>query len=295
MSVSEMANLTKSEYEKYITIEGMKIRYLVKGAGSPVLLLHGYAYFLETWDFNLRPLSQHYQVYAMDLPGHGLSDKPDVAYNIFFFTKFVTDFMQALGLEHASLIGHSMGGQISLSVAINFPRKVDKLVLETAAGLSHDVSLLHKICSLPVLGSADTKESPIKTALGQRMKREFYNPDFVAKEIVDLSYQFMQQMPETRRVLLSILHHSVTADGLRPEVVMVDRLHLVKSPALLIHGAQDAIHPVEMSQNACRLIPNARLKVIDQCGHCPHIEKAAEFNEAVISFLEANEPGYLSA
>lgn len=295
MNVSEMANLTKSEYEKYITIEGMKIRYLVKGAGSPVLLLHGYAHFLETWDFNLRPLSEHYQVYAMDLPGHGLSDKPEVTYNIFFFTRFVIDFMQALGIEHASLVGHSMGGQISLNVAINFPQKVDRLVLETAAGLSHDVSLLHKMCSMPVLRSTDTQDSPIKTALGRRMKREFYNPDFVAKEIVDLSYRFMEQMPETRRVLLSILHHSVTADGLRPEVVMVDRLHLVKSPALLIHGAQDAIHPLEMSQNACRLIPNARLKVIDQCGHCPHIEKAAEFNEAVISFLEANEPGYLSA
>jgi len=294
MSVSEMANLTKSEYEKYITIEGMKIRYLVKGAGSPVLLLHGYAHFLETWDFNLRPLSQHYQVYAMDLPGHGLSDKPGVAYNIFFFTRFVIDFMQALGIEHAGLIGHSMGGQISLNVAVNFPGKVDSLVLETAAGLSHDVSLLHKICSLPVLGSADTRESPIKTALGQRMKREFYHPDFAAREIVDLGYRFMEQMPETRRVLLSILHHSVTADGLRPEVVMVDRLHLVKSPALLIHGAQDEIHPVELSQNACCLIPNARLKVIGECGHCPHIEKAAEFNEAVISFLKANQPSSLS-
>jgi pimeloyl-ACP methyl ester carboxylesterase len=295
MNVSEMEDLTKSEYEKYITVDGMKIRYLVRGAGSPVLLLHGYAHFLETWDFNLRPLSEHYQVYAVDLPGHGLSDKPEVAYNLSFFTRFVINFMQALGIEHASLIGHSIGGLISLNVVINFPEKVDRLVLETAAGLSHDVSLLHRMCSMPVLGSADTKESPIKTALEHRMKREFYNPDFVAKEIVDLSYQFMQQMPETRRVLLSILHHSVTADGLRPEVVMVDRLHLVESPALLIHGVQDAIHPPELSQNACRLIPNARLKVIDQCGHCPHIEKAAEFNEAVISFLEANEPGYLSA
>jgi len=293
MNVVGTENLIDREYEKFITVDGMKIRYLLKGAGSPVLLLHGYAHFLETWDFNLRPLSQHYQVYAMDLPGHGLSDKPDIAYNIFFFTKFVINFMQALGIEHASLIGHSMGGQISVNVAINFPEKVDRLVLETSAGLSHDVSLLHKICSLPVLGSADTKESPIETALGQRMKREFYHPDFAAREIVDLSYRFMEQMPETRRVLLSILHHSVTASGLRPEVVMVDRLHLVKSPTLLIHGAQDEIHPLELSQNACRLIPSARLKVINECGHCPHIEKAAEFNEVVISFLKANEPGSL--
>jgi len=109
--------------------------------------------------------------------------------------------------------------------------------------------------------------------------------DFVAKEIVDISYRFTQ-MPEAKRVMLSMLRHSVTADGLRPEVVMADRLHLVKSPTLLIHGVQDEIHPLELSQNTCRLIPNAKLKVTDQCGHCPHIEKAAEFNEAVIAFLE---------
>jgi 4,5:9,10-diseco-3-hydroxy-5,9,17-trioxoandrosta-1(10),2-diene-4-oate hydrolase len=283
-----MENSIESEYEKYITVEGMKIRYMVKGAGSPLLLLHGFGEFLESWDLNIRPLSEHYQVYAMDLPGHGLSDKPDVAYNLFFFTKFITNFMQALGIEHASLIGHSMGGHISLSVAINFSEKVDSLVLETSAGLSNDVSLLRKACSIPVLGSADTKESMEKIALEQRIKREFYNPDFVAKEMVDMSYRFMQ-MPEAKRVMLSMLHHAVTPDGLRPEVVMTDRLHLVKSPTLLIHGAQDEIHPLELSQNACRLIPNVRLQVIDECGHCPHIEKAAEFNEAVIAFFSLKE------
>ncbi len=163
-NISEMGNL-ESQYEKYITVEGTKIRYIVEGAGPPLLLLHGYGEFLESWDLNLRPLSQHYQVYAMDLPGHGLSDKPKVAYNLSFFTRFMTNFMQALGIEHASLIGHSMGGHISLSVAINFPKKVDSLVLETSAGLSNDVSLLRKACSIPVLVGAEAKESPVKTAL----------------------------------------------------------------------------------------------------------------------------------
>ena len=292
MGVSKVEDPREYEYEKYITVEGMKIRYIVKGAGSLLLLLHGFSEFLETWDLNIRPLSEHYQVYVMDLPGHGLSDKPDVAYNLSFFTKFVTNFMRALDIEHASLIGHSMGGHISLSVAINFPEKVDSLILETSGGLSNDMSLLRKACGIPALREA-IMESPIKTALGQRMKMEFYNPDFVAKEIVDMSYRFMQ-MPGAKRVMLSMLHHAVTPDGLRPEVVMLDRLHLIKSPTLLIHGAQDEIHPLELSQNACHLIPNARLKVIDECGHCPHIEKAAEFNEAVIAFLKTNEPGSLS-
>ena len=293
MNVSEMENLIESEYEKYITVEGMKIRYIVKGAGSPLLLLHGFGEFLETWDFNIRPLSEHYRVYAMDLPGHGLSDKPEVAYNIFFFTRFVTNFMHALGIDRASIIGHSVGGAISINIAVSFPEIVDKLILEASSGLSNDVSVLHNMCCIPVLGGDDTEESAVTVALEQRMKKEFYNPDFVAKDIVGISYRFTQ-MPEVRRVLLSILHNSVNVNGLRPEMVMLDRLYQVKSPTLFIHGVQDSINPLELSQNACRLVPNAKLKVIDECGHYSHIEKAAEFNEAVISFLKANEPDSLS-
>jgi len=294
MNVNEITSLMESEYEKYLTVEGMKIHYVVRGAGPPLLLLHGSAHLLETWDLNIRSLSEHYQVYAMDLPGHGLSDKPAVAYNISFFTKSVIDFMQALGIEHVSLIGHSMGGQISLDIAINFPEKVDSLILETSAGLSNDIAVLHEACNVPIWIGAEADESAAPAIIEQRMKMEFYHPDFIAKEMIERAYRVLQQMPEQRRVLLSILRNSVTADGLRPEVVMVDRLHLVKSPTLLIHGTQDKIHPVELSQNASRLIPDARLKVFDQCGHCSHVEKSAEFNKAVISFLKATQNNYLS-
>jgi len=294
MNVSEIASLTDSAYGKYLTVEDMKIHYVVRGAGPSLLLLHGSAHLLETWDLNIRLLSEHYQVYAMDLPGHGLSDKPGVAYDISFFTEFVIGFMQALGVEHTSLIGHSMGGQISLNVAINFPEKVDSLILETSAGLSNDISVLHEACNVPVWIGAEADESVALAIIEQRMKMEFYHPDFIAKDMIERTYRFLQQMPEQRRVLLSILRNSVNADGFRAEVVMVDRLHLVKSPTLLIHGAQDKIHPVELSQNASRLIPDARLKVIDECGHCPHIEKAAEFNKAVISFLNAARTNSLS-
>ena len=66
---------------------------------------------------------------------------------------------------------------------------------------------------------------------------------------------------------------------------MLDKLHLIKSPTLLIHGTRDKVIPVKYGRKAVELIPNARLKLIKKCGHCPHIEKAAEFNEAVIKFL----------
>jgi len=285
--VSGVEDLGEYGYEKYITVGRMNIRYAARGSGPPLLLLHGFCEFLETWDFNFRPLSEHCRVYAMDLPGHGLSDKPYLDYSISFFTNFIIGFMQALGIDRANIIGHSFGGAISINIATSFPEKVDRLILESSFGLSSDISLLHKLCSVPVLADADERESGVKTALEERINMEFYSPDFVAREIVGRSYLFMQ-MPEARRVMLNIMHNWVDVNGLRPEAVMVDRLHLIKSPTLFIHGKQDNIHPPALSQNACWLIPNGRLKVFSECGHCPHIERASEFNEAVLTFLETN-------
>ncbi len=124
---------------EYIVVKGTKIRYIVKGSGSPVLLIHGFGQFLEVWCLNIGPLSQHYQVYAMDLPGHGLSEKPAVDCTFSFVTEFIIDFMEALGIGHASLIGHSMGGSICLDEAINFPDKVDRIILVDSGSLSGKV------------------------------------------------------------------------------------------------------------------------------------------------------------
>jgi pimeloyl-ACP methyl ester carboxylesterase len=221
----------------------------------------------------------------MDLPGHGLSDKPYLDYTIAFFTNFTASFMEALDIERASLIGHSFGGAISISIATSFPEKVDRLILESSFGLGDDISLLHKLCSVPVLAKTDSQGA--RAALEERINLEFYKPDFVAQEIVGRSYLFMK-MPEARRVMLNIMHNWVDARGLRREAIMMNRLHLIKSPTLVIHCEQDKIHPTRLSRNAWRLIPGAQLKILSACGHCPHLEKAAEFNEAVIEFLEAN-------
>lgn len=273
--------------EKYVAVNGLNIRYIVRGSGSPLVLIHGFGEFLEVWWLNIATLSEHYQVYAMDMPGHGLSGKPKIDYDLAFATEFASGFAQALGIEHASLIGHSLGGIVAISTAINFPEKVDKLILVDSAGLTNKVPLVYRLCCLPLFGELIV-EPTIKAGLRHGIKRAFYNPDLVTEEMVDRDYQFLK-MPGARGAMLSIIRHGVSLSGPRPEAVMLDKLHLIKSPTLLIHGAQDEVIPIKYAQRARDLIPNARLKAIKKCGHCPHIEKASEFNEAVIAFLGANE------
>lgn len=268
---------------EYTTVKGINVRYIVKGSGSPVLLIHGFGHFLEVWWFNIGPLSQHYQVYAMDLPGHGLSDKPVIDYSLSFATEFIIDLMEALGIGRASLIGHSMGGSICLGGAINFPDKVDRIILVDSGSLSEKVPLVYRLCTLPILGDILVRPT-IKAGVRRGIRRAFYNPDLVTEDMVNLNYELLK-IPGVKDAMLSMIRNGASISGPNPEVIISDKLHLVKVPTLLIHGAQDRVVPLEYAQNACRLIPDCRLEIIDECGHCPHIEKASEFNEAVISFL----------
>jgi len=228
-------------------------------------------------------VSEYYRVYALDLPGHGLSDKPVINYDIDFATEFAVEFARALNFKRASLIGHSLGGIIAMSVAIKFPEEVDKLVLVDSGGLTDKVSWLYRFCCLPLLGEIIVGPT-IKPVVRHGMKRAFYNPDVVTEDMVDRDYRILK-MRGVKRVVLSIIRNGISLKGADPETVILDKFHLIKSPVLLIHGAQDKIIPVEQARNACEMIPDARLKVIDECGHCPYIEKAVEFNEAALSFL----------
>lgn len=269
---------------EYIEVKGVKVRYVVEGSGPPVVLIHGFGQFLEVWWLNIGPLSQHFRVYAMDLPGHGLSEKPAVDCTFSFVTEFIIDFMEALGIGHASLIGHSMGGSICLDEAINFPDKVDRIILVDSGSLSGKVPLLYRLCALPVLGDILVRPT-IKAGVRSRIKRTFYNPDLVTEEMVNLNYEFLKK-PGVKDTMLSIIRSGASIRKSNLETIVTDNLRLVKVPTMLIHGAQDKVIPVKYARNACRLIPDCRLEIIDECGHCPHIEKASEFSKAVVSFLD---------
>jgi len=268
--------------EKYIEVAGISIRYISIGRGPALLLFHGFGEFLETWPFNIDSFSQYYTVYAIDLPGRGLSQEPGVSYTLDFGTKFALSFMEALKIKRAILIGHSVCGSLCLNLAIKFPEKVDRLILVGSTGLSKkEASFLYRLITL--LGKFIIE--PTKADILAGVKKAFYNPDIVTEQLVNKAYQYLM-MPKTKEALLNILRSNVDGKSIKPEMILSEKLHLVNPPTLIIHGVQDRVIPVEYAQNARNLIPEVRLKVFDECGHCPHIERASEFNQAVIAFLK---------
>ncbi len=269
---TRIVNSTEGEYA---TVNGVTVRYIVRGTGSPVLLIHGFGEFLEVWAFNIDALAKHNRVYAIDLPGHGLSQKPKADYKLSFFTNFVISFMSALELEQVSLVGHSVGGAISLEAAINYPKRIAKLVLVDSGGFSRETPLLYRLCTLPVVGDVIIRPTT-KPLLRRGLKGLFYDPNLVTEEMVELDYRYLK-MRGAKETMLNIIRSNSDLTGPHPEVVLLDKLHLVRLPTLLIHGAQDKLVPLERAQAASKLIPGARLKVFARCGHCPQIEKAAAF------------------
>jgi 4,5:9,10-diseco-3-hydroxy-5,9,17-trioxoandrosta-1(10),2-diene-4-oate hydrolase len=162
--------------DRYVDVDGVSIRYVSKGRGPELLLFHGLGEFLETWWGNIDSLSQYFTVCALDLPGHGLSQEPKVSYTLDFGTNFVLGFMEALGLKHASLIGHSVCGSLCLNFAIKFPEKVDNLILVGSTGLGKsEASYLYR---LVILLSKFIIE-PTKTDILRGVKIALYNPDIV--------------------------------------------------------------------------------------------------------------------
>lgn len=270
--------------ERYVTINGVRTRYLTLGSGTPLLLIHGLGEFMEVWLFNIPELSKHLAVYTLDLPGLGKSDECKQEYSLAFGIRFVIDFIKAMGIQQINLLGHSMSGPLVINIALEFPDIVKKLILVDSGGFSSDAPFIYRLATLPLLGEALMKPT-IKSAIRVGLKKRFYNPQVITEEWVDMVYRYLK-MPKTKNTMLNIVRHCATIKGSLPELVITGKLARVTQATLIIHGKQDNLFPVENAISASKLIPNSRLKIIEECGHNPHLEKPAEFNEAVLSFLQ---------
>jgi len=276
--------------EEYATVDGLNIRYLVRGTGPAIILVHGLGEFLEGWLFNLAALSKHYMVYAIDLPGHGLSEESKHNHTVGSNVKFIVNFMATMGISRASILGHSMGGPICLSLAVDYPDKVDKLILVDSGGFHDKVSWGYRLATIPFLGKI-LLGSPLlinKATIRFGMRRQFYNPGIVPEEWIEAAKKHLKR-PKRNETILKIIKKYTGIGSIRSDASVADKLTQVKQPTLVIHGMQDKVIPVEHACKACYLIPHARLEIFDQCGHNPQIEKASEFNEAVLSFLRSTE------
>lgn len=267
---------------RYVRVNGINTHYLEAGAGRPLLLFHGLGASVATWRDNIVPLSQEFRVIAVDLPGHGDSDKPDIDYSPDTIVRFIGDFAQALDLERPAIIGNSVGGALGLMTALRYPELVSGLVLVDSASLGREVSAYIRLVSIPWLGQF--LESSKVGGTRFMLYKVFHDPRFVTEELLMELYR-SRQMPGAKEAVVRAIQNAVNLFGIRSKFVLLSELGRLKAPFMVVWGAQDQIFPVSHAYRVSAVSPDTPIEVFDQCGHWPHMEKAEEFNSAVLKFL----------
>lgn len=246
----------------FTEVENIKVAYQVNGSGNPVVLLHGWGgegnSFKPVFDW----LSTSYEVYALDLPGFGLSEIPTTAWDATDYARFLSLIFQKLNIEKAHLIGHSYGGRISIVLASDEPNLVDKLILVDSAGLIPPRTLkYHLRVSIARIGRLMRLCGTLGNSLAGYLTRMVGSKD----------YQEAGPMRET-------LVKSVNQD-LRPH------LHKIKAPTLLIWGENDLDTPVSFGKIMSEEIPNSELVILKDAGHFSYLDQFPQFCNIVGKFL----------
>jgi len=258
--------------DKEVMVFGVRINYLEAGTGPTIILLHGLGANSQVWAPNIAPLAAKFRVIVPDQVGFGKSDKPLINYRLRTYVDFLDQFCKELGIQRASLVGNSMGGWIAAAYTLAFPEKVDRLVLEDAAGYSpprnFDTRILFSL-------NPSTREG--MKSLTQRV---FYNKAFSSDAVID--QVLAQRMTAGDGYTIKSMIESI----IRGEDFLDNRVQAIRKPTLIIWGRQDGLTPLADGERFKREIPNSRLIVMEQCGHVPNVEKAAEFNAAVLRFLQ---------
>lgn len=271
-AASAAAQMPAPQPQKEAVVFGQKIKYVEAGSGPVVVLLHGLGGNSTNWAFNTAALAQKFRVVVPDQVGFGQSDKPFINYRIGTYVDFLDKFLAELKVERATLVGNSMGGWVAALYTLKYPSKVERLVLVDAAGFAPPKEFdLNALAGL----NPSTRDEMKRLA-----NLVFFNPMFKSDAAVDVL--LTQRLSAGDGYTIQRLVESIY----RGDDMLDGKLSAVKQPVLLVWGREDGLTPLAREgEKFKRELPSAQMLVFDQCGHVPQVEKAAEFNAAVLKFL----------
>jgi pimeloyl-ACP methyl ester carboxylesterase len=272
--------------DQFVNVLGHNTRYWKLGnQGSPIVLIHGISCSVLEWEHVIDELSEQHQVFALDLLGHGLTDKPlDATYDIADLSKFTLAFMDAVSLKTASLVGNSLGGRIAIECAAVASHRVTAVVLSAPAAVRNPTLLEFRLGSIPFLGEILTAPSQFGT--GKIWRSAFADPKYATKTMVAEKVVFAK-LPGAGKAFLKCLRDMLGLGGFKSEVLADthEKIKRIKAPTIVIWGRQDKFLPISHLSTFLELMPTAESVIMERCGHVPMIEFPKEFSQLVLSFL----------
>lgn len=280
-------NLEVSSQIKQCTVGGFKLNYLIAGQGEPVLLLHGANIGWGMWYGNIAALAKNYKVIALDLPGAGASDLPDISRVSLeeAFVAKVEELLFFLGIKDLFVVGHSFGGWVALKLALRNRVNIKKVVLVDSLGFSLKIP----ISQWPVtvyLAAKIISQTVFKITRANTDK--FLQSAFYDKKV--LTEVFQQYYFESLS-RVNALHPLLFLNGLssflrmRTELDLKNVLPSLRSPVLIVWGEKDSNIPLKYNSKNFQRIPNHTVQVIKDAGHVPCLEKSPLFNTLVLNFF----------
>ncbi|PTX14486.1 pimeloyl-ACP methyl ester carboxylesterase [Pontibacter mucosus] len=270
--------------------DGQTIAYVDQGKGpQTIIFIHGLGSYLPAWNKNIAELSQHYRTIALDLPGYGKSSKENAQVGMKAYADAVLALMDELKIKQAVLTGHSMGGQIAITAALQAPERVQKLILAAPAGLETFTGQQKQLFKATVTPESIAKTTPEQ--ISANIKVNFHQMPDDAQFMVEERVAMMQaaQFPDYTKAV---------AQGVAAMVdePVYDRLPELKVPTLILFGENDALipnrylNPDLTTQAVANIgrerITDSQVKLLPQAGHMLQFEQPEAFNQAVRAFLD---------
>jgi pimeloyl-ACP methyl ester carboxylesterase len=275
-----------------IELHGHRVIYRIAGSGPPVVLIHGMVNSSRHWESVALRLADAYTVIAPDLIGHGDSATPRGDYSLGAHAASIRDLLTAIGIESATIVGHSLGGGVAMQFFYQFPQRTERLVLVSSGGLGREVSPLLRGAALPGASAALALASRprVLAALlrtGERLQERGSGKGTYLRAIARALQPL--EKPGGREAFLQTLRSVIDIRGQR--VSARDRLYLLSAmPTLIVWGARDNTIPLAHGRHTHEAVPGSRLEILPRAAHFPNLEDPEGLAAALRDFLETTSP-----
>lgn len=257
-------------------VNGININYRVQGRGEPLVLISGYSVTHTAWMFQTRAFKRYFHVITFDNRGVGKTDKPSGAYSTKMMADDTVGLMDYLGIKKAHILGIAMGGMIAQVLAINYPERINKLILASTHAGGDDVFTPEFLKALRTVDSY-TEDAVRRirkianTLYPLSCNKRLYR--IIGGLMMGIQVRFMDTKGLLGQMEASSGHNTL------------DSLHTITAPTLVITGGKDRIIKPSSSEVMAKLIPNAKLVRVEGGSHALNAEMSGRFNKEVLDFL----------
>lgn len=262
-------------------VAGTTIHWVELGAGRPLVLLHGVCDTHQTWRRVAPALARERRLLIPDLPGHGLSGRPDAPYDLEWYAEVMGEWLDQVGLEETDLAGHSYGGGIAMYLLLSRAERIRRLALVSSGGLGREVTFGLRLLSLPIA------ERLVQPWLSVGTRTFLWAMEHKLFDAHDRRWHaWANGAPGTGRALTRTVRGVIGLRGQNQH--FSDRLYELEEipPVALYWGDRDRILPFKQAQRAADLMHGATVTRFPRCGHFPHLEQPGLFVASLGAFLD---------